>query len=188
MKFLIFLVFVLSFLLVVGSGFAQDAVQLLQDAAALVTEGKLEEAQALVEEAYLVLWNKAPLTCPVYLFVEGEPETFGVYRERPSRSFVSGETMHVYARPKNYTILREDNIYHVHFSLSYSVYDKDGNYLGGEDPWEEFRYLTHAPVFELFLSLSFSFEINPGEYLLEVKVKDKLSDKETSFKLPFKRL
>ncbi|MEN3203693.1 MAG: hypothetical protein ABDK87_08250 [Atribacterota bacterium] len=188
MKFLVFLVFALGFLLVVGPGFTQDAATLLQDAAVLVTEGKLEEAQALVEEAYLALWNKAPLTCPVYLFVEGEPEFFGVYRERPSRSFVAGETMHVYAKPKNYTILKEDNIYHVYLSLSYSVYDKDGKYLGGEDPWENFRYVTYAPTFELFLSLSFSFELDPGEYTLEITVEDKLSDKETSFKLPFKRL
>lgn len=186
MKFLIPLV--LCLVLLTGFASAQDEAKLLQDAAALVTEGKIEEAQALVEEAYLSLWNKAPLTCPVYLFVEEEPQAFGVYRERRSSSFVAGETMLVYAEPKNYTILKEGDAYHIYFTLSYAVYDKNGNYLGGEEPWQDFRYLARSPVFGLFLSLSFSFELDPGEYILEIKVKDRLSEKETSFRLPFKRI
>ncbi len=186
MKFLV--PFALSLLFVVGLAFAQDEAKLLQDAAALASEGKIEEAQALVEEAYLALWNKAPLTCPVYLFVDEEPEAFRVYRKRPSQTFVQGETMYVYAEPKNYTILKEDDVYHVYLTIGYAVYDKDGNYLGGEDPWQDFRYLSHAPLFGFFFSLSFSFDIKPGEYVLEVTVQDRLSDKKTSFKLPFKRL
>lgn len=188
MKFLIPLALALSLFLITTSGFAQDAAKLLQDAAALVTEGKLTDAQALVEEAYLALWNQAPLTCPVYLFVEEEPESFSMYRARPSQTFVDGETMYVYAKPKNYTILKEGDVYHVYLSAGYAVYDKDGNYLGGEEHWQDFRYITRAPIFELFFSFSFEFNIDPGEYILEVTLKDRLSNKETSFRLPFKRI
>lgn len=187
-KFLRCVFLALVFVSAFGVVSAQDTAKLLQDAATLVTEGKLTEAQALLEEAYLDLWNQAPLTCPVYLFVEEEPESFGVYRERISQSFVDGETMHVYAKPKNYTILKEGDTYHVYLTVSYAVYDKDGNYLGGEDPWQDFRYLTRVPIFELFFSFSFSFELDPGEYTLEITVKDRLAEKTTSFRLPFKRL
>lgn len=188
MKSLVPLILVLSLFLITASGLAQDAVKLLQDAASLVTEGKIEEAQALIREAYLVLWNEAPLTCPVYLFVEGEPESFGVYRPRLSQTFVDGETMYVYAEPKNYTLFKEGDLYHVYLSVGYAVYDKDGNYLGGEESWEDFRYLVRTPIFEFFFSFSFSFDIDPGEYILEVTVTDRLSNKKTSFQLPFKRI
>lgn len=188
MKSLIPLVLALSLFLVAASGFAQDVAKLLQDAATLVTEGKLPEAQALVEEAYLALWNQAPLTCPVYLFAEEEPESFGVYRARPSQTFVDGETMYVYAKPKNYTILKEGDVYHIYLSAGYAVYDKNGNYLGGEESWQDFRYIARSPIFELFFAFSFSFDIDPGEYVLEITLKDRLSNKETSFKLPFKRI
>ncbi|MCS7242885.1 hypothetical protein [Candidatus Caldatribacterium sp.] len=188
MKLLVPLVLALSFFLTIASGFAQDEAKLLQDAVTLLTEGKVEEAQDLVKRAYLVLWNKAPLTCPTYLFVEEEPRSFAVYRPRPSQTFIGDEVMYVYAEPKNYTILQEGDVYHTYLAVGYAVYDKGGNYLGGEESWEEFRYITKAPVFELFFSFSFSFNLDPGDYVLEVTVKDKLSDKETSFRLPFKRL
>ena len=187
MKRIFFVVLTLS-LFFAALAFAQDEAKLLEEAASLIEAGKIAEAQSILEDVRLALWNRAPMVCPVYCFVEGEPESFGVYRKRISSTFVAGETMYVYAEPKNYTILKEGDIYHVFLTVSYAVYDKDGNYLGGEDPWENFRYLIQSPVFEFFLSLSFNFTIDPGEYVLEIKVKDRLSDKETSFRLPFKRI
>ncbi|WP_438317084.1 hypothetical protein ACP6EK_01885 [Candidatus Caldatribacterium sp. SIUC1] len=187
MKRIFFVVFALS-LFFVALAFAQDEAKLLEEAASLIEAGKIDEAQRILEDVRLALWNRAPMACPVYCFVEKEPESFGVYHRRISSTFVAGETMYVYAEPKNYTILKEGNIYHVFLTVSYAVYDKDGNYLGGEDPWENFRYLVQSPMFEFFMSLSFDFTIDPGEYVLEIKVKDRLSDKETSFRLPFKRI
>ncbi len=188
MKYLAFVFLVGGLLLLTAVASAQDEVALLQEATSLLQEGKIAEAQVLLDEVRLALWNKAPMVCPVYCFVEEEPESFGMYRKRISSSFAAGETMYVYAEPRNYAILKEDGIYHTFFNISYAVYDKDGNYLGGQDLWESFRYLVQNPVFEIFLSLSFDFDIAPGEYILEIKVKDRLSDKETSFQLPFKRL
>lgn len=160
----------------------------LKEAASLLEGGKVAEAREILDEVRLSLWNKAPLECPVVAFVEEEPESFGVYRTRPSRVFASGETMHVYAELQNYTILQDEEVYHIFLTVSYNVYDSEGNHLGGENPWENFRFITQRPVYEFFLRLSFDFDIEPGEYTLEVIVKDRLAEKETSFQLPFKRL
>jgi len=160
----------------------------LKEAASLLEGGKVTEAREILDEVRLSLWNKAPLRCPVVAFVEEGPESFGVYRKRPSHAFVSGETMYVYAELENYTILQDAEVYHTFITVSYNVYDSEGNHLGGEDPWENFRFITQRPVYEFFLRLSFDFNLEPGEYTLEVTVKDRLAEKETSFQLPFKVL
>ena len=173
---------------VASMGEGSEEAGRLKEAASLLEGGKVAEAREILDEVRLSLWNKAPLECPVAVFVEEEPESFGVYRTRPSRVFASGETMHVYAELQNYTILQDEEVYHIFLTVSYNVYDSEGNHLGGENPWENFRFITQRPVYEFFLRLSFDFDIEPGEYTLEVIVKDRLAEKETSFQLPFKRL
>ncbi|MGQ9623369.1 MAG: hypothetical protein ACUVTO_08095 [Candidatus Caldatribacteriaceae bacterium] len=188
MKRILYPFIVAPFFIVIVSSFAQEEAGLLKDAAALVEEGKIEEAQNIIDEVRLSLWNKTSMSCPVYCFTEKEPQMFGVYKKRISNTFARGETMYVYAEVRNYSILREDRVYHVFFNLGYKVYDKDGNYLGGEESWENFRFLAQSPIYEMFLRLSFDFDIDPGEYFLEIMVRDGLSEKETSFKLPFKKI
>jgi hypothetical protein len=173
---------------VASMGEGSEEAGRLKEAASLLEGGKVAEAREILDEVRLSLWNKAPLECPVVAFVEEEPESFGVYRTRPSRVFASGETMHVYAELQNYTILQDEEVYHIFLTVSYNVYDSEGNHLGGENPWEDFRFITQRPVYEFFLRLSFDFDLEPGEYTLEVIVKDRLAEKETSFQLPFKRL
>jgi len=120
--------------------------------------------------------------------VEEESESYGVYRERISNFFASDETIYVYAEPKNYTIRKEGNTYHIYFDVGFNLYDAEGNYIGGQDSFGSFRYITRSPVYETYLNLYFDFaEIPSGEYILEVTLQDKFSEKNTSFRLPFYR-
>ena len=62
---------ILTFFLLFSSwAFAQDEKTLLEKALSLVEEGSIEGAQAILEEARLILWNKAPLKIANCLFVE----------------------------------------------------------------------------------------------------------------------
>lgn len=168
--------------------FAQEEADLVAQAASLLREGNLEEAQKLLDEVRLLLWNKAPMKVENYTFVEEESESYGVYRERISNFFASDETIYVYAEPKNYTIRKEGNTYHIYFDVGFNLYDKEGNYLGGQDSFGSFRYITRSPVYETFLNLYFDFaEVPSGEYVLEVTLQDKFSEKSTSFRLSFRK-
>lgn len=166
---------------------AQEEAELLEQAASLLREGNLGEAQKLLDEARLSLWNKAPMRVENYTFVEEESQSYGVWRERISNFFAPDETIYIYAEPKNYTILKEGNAYHIYFETDFNVYDMDGNLLGGQESFGEFRYITRSPVYETYLNLYFDFEIEPGEYVLEVILQDKFSNKSASFRLPFRK-
>ncbi len=171
-----------------GVAFAQEEADLVAQAASLLREGNLEEAQKLLDEVRLLLWNKAPMKVENYTFVEEESESYGVYRERISNFFASDETIYVYAEPKNYTIRKEGNTYHIYFDVGFNLYDAEGNYIGGQDSFGSFRYITRSPVYETYLNLYFDFaEIPSGEYILEITLQDKFSEKNTSFRLPFYR-
>ncbi|MGC8778440.1 MAG: hypothetical protein ACP5Q4_07150 [Candidatus Caldatribacteriaceae bacterium] len=180
---------ILVVILVVLSGlaFAQDEVQLLEKARALLTEGKLEEAQGVLEAVRLNLWNQLPMRIERVTFVEEEAQSFGAFRKRASDLFARGEKIFVYGEPKNYTILQEGDLYHIFFTTDFRLYDSQGNLLASQEEFGSFRYITQSPIFEAFLNLSFSFTgLEAGDYVLEVMLKDRLAEKSTSFKLPFK--
>jgi len=181
------LIFVFVLLALPVVALAQEEAELVDQAASLLREGNLEEAQRLLDEVRLLLWNKAPMRVENYTFVEEESQSYGVWRERISNFFAQDETIYIYAEPKNYTILKEGNAYHIYFDVDFNLYDAEGNYLGGQESFGSFRYITRSPVYETFLNLYFDFEIDPGEYVLEVVLRDKFSEKSASFRLPFRK-
>ncbi|MCD6156236.1 MAG: hypothetical protein J7J32_04265, partial [Candidatus Atribacteria bacterium] len=158
------LLFVFAFFAFSVVAFAQEEADLVAQAASLLREGNLEEAQKLLDEVRLLLWNKAPMKVENYTFVEEESESYGVYRERISNFFAPDETIYVYAEPKNYTIRKEDNTYHIYFDVGFNLYDKEGNYIGGQDSFGSFRYITRSPVYETYLNLFFECAVFPLVY------------------------
>jgi len=179
---ILILVLVLS-----GLVFAQDEAQLLEEAKALLSEGKLEEAQGVLEAVRLNLWNQLPMRIEKVAFVEDGVQSFGVFRERASDLFARGEKIFIYGEPKNYTILREGELYHIFFTTDFNLYDNQGNLLASQEEFGSFRYITQSPIFEVFLDLSFNLTgLEAGDYVLEVVSKDRLAEKSASFKLPFK--
>jgi len=74
-----------------GFAFAQEEVQLLEEAKTLLAEGKFAEAQVTLEAVRLSLWNKLPMRIEKVTFVEEEPQSFGVFRKRTSNLFAAGE-------------------------------------------------------------------------------------------------
>ena len=55
-----------------GFAFAQEEVQLLEEAKTLLAEGKFAEAQVTLEAVRLSLWNKLPMRIEKVTFVEEE--------------------------------------------------------------------------------------------------------------------
>ncbi|MEN3186430.1 MAG: hypothetical protein ABDK94_02380 [Atribacterota bacterium] len=170
-----------------GIVFAQEEINLLEEVKALLTEGELEEAQQKLEVVRLSLWNKLPMRVEKATFVEERTQSFGAFRKRASNVFAKGETIFVYGEPKNYTILNEDDLYHIFFVMDFHLYDREGNELTNQKEFGSFRYITQSPIFGAFLDVFFNSEgLEVGDYILEVVVRDKFSEKSANFRLPFK--
>ena len=170
-----------------GFAFAQEEVQLLEETKALLAEGKFAEAQVTLEAVRLSLWNKLPMRIEKVTFVEEEPQSFGFFRKRSSNLFAGGERILLYGEPKNYTILHEDNLYHIFFVADAKLYDGKGKLLASQEEFLSARYVTQSPVFEVFLNLSFGLTgLEAGDYVIEVLLRDKFSEKSARFRMPFK--
>lgn len=169
------------------SALAQNEEELLQSALSSYQVGDLNATQEALEKVRLLLWNKAPMKMVNPTFTDGEAQSYGSYTKRASNFFAADEKIFVYVEPKNYTIREEGGTYHIYFTTDFNVYDKDGNLLGGQEAFSDFRYITATPVFEVFLVITLNFDLDPGDYVVEIICRDKFSDKKASFNLPFKK-
>ncbi len=184
---IISLVFITMLFLVSFAALAQNEGELLQSALSSYQAGDLNASQEALEKARLLLWNKAPMKMVNPVFTEGEAQSYGYYTKRLSNFFAADEKLFVYVEPKNYTIREESGAFHIYFTVDFNVYDTEGNFIGGQESFSDFRYVTASPVFEVFLVTTLNFDLEPGDYIVEIICRDKFSDKKASFNLPFKK-
>ena len=187
-KIIVITLILVSMLLLTSlSALAQNEEELLQSALSSYQAGDLNASQEALEKARLLLWNKAPMKMVNPVFTEGEAQSYGYYTKRLSNFFAADEKLFVYVEPKNYTIREEGGAFHIYFTVDFNVYDNEGNFIGGQEAFSDFRYVTVSPVFEVFLVTTLDFDLEPGDYNVEIICRDKFSDKKASFKLPFKK-
>ncbi len=183
---------VLSFLVLLftaATASAQNEVELLLEAVEHLQAEEYAEAEKLVDKAKLSLWNKSSLQLTDLVFTDQEVDSIGVYRERPSSFFASGETMYFYAEPKYYTIREDDESYHIYFTADLSIYDREGTYLIGEKDLLQFRFMRGNPVYDVFITIALdvdSLGLDAGDYFLEITVTDRFSQESTSGMIPFR--
>jgi len=189
MKKIIVITFILVSMLLLTSlsALAQNEEELLQLALSSYQAGNLNASQEALEKARLLLWNQAPMKMVNPVFTEGKAQSYGYYTKRLSNFFATDESLYVYAEPKNYTIREEGGAYHIYFTVDFNVYDAEGNFIGGQEALSDIRYVTSSPVFEVFLVTTFDFDLEPGDYTVEIICRDKFSDKKAGFILPFKK-
>jgi hypothetical protein len=59
--------------------------------------------------------------------------------------------------------------------------------LASQEEFLSARYVTQSPGFEVFLNLSFGLTgLEAGDYVIEVLLRDKFSEKSAQFRMPFK--
>jgi len=177
-----------SMLFIVSLGaLAQTEEELLKSALSSFQAGDLNATQDALEKVRLLLWNQAPMKMVNPTFTDGEAQSYGLFTKRQSDFFAADEKLYLYVEPKNYTIRQEGGAYHIYFTTDFNVYDKAGKLLGGKESFSNFRYITASPVYEAYLVITLNFDLDPGDYTVEIICRDKFSDKKASIKLPFKK-
>jgi hypothetical protein len=140
------------------------------------------------EAAVLEAWNATPLTVRRAIFVDGHPEGFGQYVERANNVFRAGEKLVTYAEPVGYGWKDiGGGLYQFGFKVDFLVKTANGKVIGGQEDFADIALKSHARnrEFDVLLNLNLS-DIEPGDYVIEYKLRDIASSKIVSISQPFK--
>lgn len=142
----------------------------------------------LLEEALLLIRQKAPLEIRSLQFTENEAGGFGLYQIRQNNNFTQGETFYIYAEPKNHTTKEiEQGLYEIHIREDIYILDMEGNILWGQKDFLDYHIFSHSPNNEIFITNSITqdtpFPI--GEYQFQLVLKDVFSQKTVEQNIAF---
>jgi hypothetical protein len=117
-------------------------------------------------------------------FVSSEPGGYGIYEDRKSNIFKSGETLLLYVEPVGYayrTVTDDDGnrLYTMNFTLDFFISDKNRNVLGGQEDIPISNLVSHHQNKELNLDISIdqSSPFPPGDYVITYRITDENSAK-----------
>lgn len=134
----------------------------------------------LLEEALLLVREKAPLELKNLQFTESEAGGFGMYQTRQNNTFIQGETFLIYAEPKNHTTKEiEQGLYEIHIKEDIYILDMEGNILWGQKDFLDYHIFSHSPNKEIFITNSITQDtpFPKGEYQFQLVLKDVFSQK-----------
>ena len=145
---------------------------------------ELNKREAAVVEA----WNAMPLTVRRAIFVEGHPDGFGQYVERPNNAFKKGDTLTTYAEPVGYGWKDlGGGVYQFGFKVDFLVKTADGKVIGGHEDFADLAMKSHAHNREFMVLLNLSLSnIEPGDYVIDYTLHDIASSKTYTISQPFK--
>ncbi|MFH1136015.1 MAG: hypothetical protein V1816_08000 [Pseudomonadota bacterium] len=151
---------------------------LLSPALAGAEENAILTIRAALEEA----WNKAPLTVQNVTFITEPPQAYGMYQPVKKAVFESIDPILLYCEPMGYTVTKKGEFFHIALAADFSVLNKDGQALGGQNNFYQWKTKSRAFSTEFVMYFTFNLKGLPsGEYTLRIVLRDENSSKVTSF-------
>jgi hypothetical protein len=156
-------------------------------AAALALAPCAASADALgdARDAFLAAWEAAPLTVGRAIFAREPAAAYGLVRERRSNVFAVNETMYVYVEPLGYGWKPQgpEFLFGVHIGLR--ILTQAGDQLFEDADFLELTARSRARPTEFYGNFSMNFaKIQPGDYVLELILRDVASDETASVQMP----
>ena len=171
--------------LIPSHGFAKDLQAQLEKAQTLLVSGQpnaaYEALDALVED----FWANAPMVARNATFVS-EVSGYGLYKERDA-SFKADEPQIVYLEPLGFGYgLDADKALTAGWMVDYTLTDESGLVLLQQDSFINLDIPLKHRNREVHLTLTVNVEgLKSGSYVSHYRLKDKNSEKQTDFSLPF---
>lgn len=176
-----------TFMLAGAAAKAGDIADAAGSAEQLLEAGKYEEAMKALDTVQDMIWREAPLSIRRAVFVASDPQGFGIYEERPSNEFGSGETLIIYAEPFGFGYGREADLFVIDLGLDFVIKASNGSVLAQQENFGSLTLRSRVPNREFMAKLNYDFSgLQPGDYEVLTRIKDKNSDKSTEFSMPFK--
>lgn len=187
MKALFASISAVAFLWAVAPALAGDIADAAGSAEQLLEAGKYDEAMKALDTVQDMIWRESPLSIRKAVFVTGEPQGFGIYTERPNNEFSSGETLIIYAEPFGFGYGRDNELFVIDLGLDFVIKGSDGSVLAQQENFGSLTLRSRVPNREFMAKLNYDFSgLQPGDYEVLTRIKDKNSDKSTEFTMPFK--
>lgn len=166
---------------------AGDIADAAGSAEQLLEEGKYDEAMKALDTVQDMIWRESPLSIRKAVFVTGEPQGFGIYTERSNSEFSSGETLIIYAEPFGFGYGRDNELFVIDLGLDFVIKASDGSVLAQQQNFGSLTLRSRVPNREFMAKINYDFSgIEPGDYEVMTRMKDKNSDKTVEFTMPFK--
>ena len=180
------LIFLISSLTI--STFAKTEKEYIGQALNYLEGNKYTEAVGELEEALILIKNKANLGFANVLFVKEEAPGFGMYNARENSTFAQGETFYMYGEAKNYTIKEiDENLFEIHLKEDIYILDEENNILFGQTDFLDYHISSHSKNLDLFISntLSQTSPFPVGNYKFRLVLKDVFSQRTTEAIIEF---
>lgn len=172
--------------LLAAPAWAGDISDAAEKAESLLEAGNHAKAMAMLRGANELVWNAAPLTINKAVLVAAEPQGFGIYDIRDDNRYRAGDDIVIYTEPSGYAYGRDGDLYVIGMTLDYEVRSASGESLASRENFAVWQLRSRAPNKEFMGKIIYSFSgIEPGDYVVETRIRDLNSDKTTSFPTRF---
>jgi hypothetical protein len=133
------------------------------------------------------LWAAMPLTVKKALFVEDEPQGYGLYTPRVSMVFNDKTPINVYIELEGFGYGQLKDLYRLDIALDFALKLKNAQDILSQENFNTIASVSRNAAKEFYTHVAFNFtNLAAGEYSLMLKFNDKISTKSTSQILEFK--
>jgi hypothetical protein len=155
-------------------------------AESFLEDGNHAKAMAALNAARETVWNAAPLTINKAVLVAADPKGFGIYDIRDDNRYRAGEDIVIYTEPSGYAYGRDGDLYVIGMTIDFEVRSESGESLASQENIAVWQLRSRVPNKEFMGKVTYSFAgIEPGNYVVETRIRDLNSDKVTSFPTRF---
>lgn len=148
--------------------------------------GKYDQTLNAMFDALYSAWEKSPFLLTSMLLVQEPAKGYGLYEPRSSNAYKPGEKMYIYAEPAAYGFKRSGDRYEFGFAVDFSVATEEGKILGGQKDFGSFSFNSRVANTETMLNVTLTISgLDPGRYVLELTIHDKIGGGMVTRTLPF---
>ncbi len=161
---------------------ASDFVKSVTLAKDYYLTGFPEKAAIEIKQSLDLLWPELPLIVYNTKLIED----LNSFVERSDNSFNSGEPMYITWQTMGYGFGKTGGGYSIEIALDSQVTSMDGTVLSTKKNVQQFKRMDPARSTEFYTYLTYKVSGGtPGNYILQITLRDLNSTKTTSFDIPF---
>lgn len=165
---------------------AGEITDAANQAESLFEAGNHAKAFAALNKARELVWNAAPLTINKAVLVASDPQGFGIYDIRDDNRYRSDEDIVIYCEPSGFAYGRDGDLYVIGMTLDFEIKSVSGESLASQENFAVWQLRSRVPNKEFMGKITYSFTgIQPGDYVVETRIRDLNSEKVTSFPTRF---
>lgn len=187
-RFQLPLILLVALLLAAAPAWAAEtnpALSALTQAQGELEQGKKMEAFRATAKALSALWDQIPFSLSAVVLTQGPTQGYGLFTPRQGNAYRQGQTIYAYVEPLGQRIQRtKEGLFVFSLSADLALLKPDGTILWGKDNFAEWKFTSRRANREFFINLRLKLNKVPaGEYLLSLRVNDRLSKRVASHKL-----